>query len=321
MKEFVNLFDVHVACTIRNTLNLARAAKKLDIPRATLVASLLRLERRLNNRIFDRRQGSGLVTLTEYGDFILPLFEQLLWTHKNILKHNDLGFKRKNVGEVVVSSTQTLLEGFVIPYLAKFLKENQRLKVGVHQNDDLVNVAQEMNHLYIGCWLDDTKNYSYFPFHNFRHKLWASQSYLDQFGVPEKLGDLTSHRILAQKNVHEKDMIVGNDLISRLLATQADTVNVLDVAGPRVVDKMAELGLGIMIASEETVRLSGLKLQRVLPDFTGDSVEIFVRVKKDFLQAPLCQFILDWIFACRNLALAGIGITSEIPYEPFHKQD
>ena len=113
-------------------------------------------------------------------------------------------------------------------------------------------------------------------------------------------------------------MIVGNDLISRILAQHAETIRIVDVAGPRVADRMAELGLGIMIASEETVKLSDLKLQRVLPDFMGDSVEFFVCVNKYFLNTPFAQFMVDWIFECRDLALKSIGMPSSIPYKPFN---
>jgi hypothetical protein len=135
--------------------------------------------------------------------------------------------------------------------------------------------------------------------------------------MPLKVEDLVHHNILAQKNVNEHDIMMGNDLISRVLAQYADTINVVDVAGPRVVDRMAELGLGIMIASEETVKLSGLKLQRVLQNFMGDSIEIFVRVNKEFLQTPMAKLVLDWLFQCRDHALAGIGIEPSVAYKPF----
>jgi len=318
MKDFINLLDVQVACTIKSTLNLAKAAKRLSMPRATLVASLLRLERRLDNRIFERRQGSGVVTPTFYGETIIPMLEQLLWMHKNIIKHNDFSSNKNGMKEAVVTSTQTLLEGFILPYLKNFLTQHEGVRVGLHQIDDILISNQGINHIHLGLWLDDIKNYSYFPFHNFRQKLWASPAYLEKAGTPLKVEDLLSHHILAQKSVNEHDMAVGNDLISRILAQHAETIHIVDVSGPRVVDRMAELGLGIMIASEETVKLSDLNLQRVLPDFMGDSVEIFVRVNKNFLNTPLAQFIVDWIFECRDLALENIGMPPSIPYKPFN---
>jgi DNA-binding transcriptional LysR family regulator len=318
MKDFVNLLDVHVACTIGDTLNLAKAAKKLSMPRATLVASLLRLERRLDNRIFERRQGSGAVNLTEYGTIILPLFDQLIWVHKNIMKHNKSGDNKKRGGEFIVASTQSILEGFILPYLKAFLNEHENIKAGIHQHDDISTIKQGVNQIYIGLWLGDTKNYTYFPFHTFRHKLWASQSYLEQWGAPLKVEDLVHHSILEQKNVNDKDIVMGNDLISRVLAQYADSINIIDVAGIRVVDRMAELGLGIMIASEEMVKLAGLKLQRVLPDFMGDSIELFLRVNKEFLQTPLAQLVVDWIFHCRDIAFASAGMAPSVEYNPFN---
>lgn len=317
MKEFVNLLDVHIACTIKETLNLAKAAKKIEIPRATLVASLLRLERRLGHRIFERRQGSGVVKLTEYGTFILPMFDQLLWIHKNITTYKEFSVDGKNVGEVIIHSTQTLLEGFIIPQLQDFLKENDQLRVNIYQDDDFSSVHQEINDIYIGAWLGNTEHYAYFPFHSFRHKLWASPKYLDKVGRPKSLNDLVNHSILVQKNPNEKDTVVGNDIISRTLAENIDTINILTVAGPRAADIMTEQGLGIMISSEETVSLCGLKVERVLPEFEGDSVDTFVRVRKEFLKTPLAQFIVDWIFQCRDMGLKRIGIRPSFPYNPF----
>lgn len=71
-------------------------------------------------------------------------------------------------------------------------------------------------------------------------------------------------------------------------------------------DVLAEYDLGIIASSEETVRLSGLRLVPFLPEYVGDTIEFFVRVNKQFFLTDKCQAFLKWIFECRDRSLAKL---------------
>ena len=96
--------------------------------------------------------------------------------------------------------------------------------------------------------------------------------------------------------------------------------NIIDVAGPRTVDVLTENGLGIMIASEETVKLSNLKLEMILPEVAGDVIELFLRVDKVFMETPIAKYAIDWIFKCRDQALKSINIKPTTKYTLFYNE-
>jgi hypothetical protein len=88
-----------------------------------------------------------------------------------------------------------------------------------------------------------------------------------------------------------------------------------------MIDVLAREGLGIMPAAEETVKLSNLKLTRVLPKFTGDKAELYVRVDKRFSGSPLSNYFIDWIFETRDKALASVNIFPNTTYTKLHPSE
>ncbi len=102
----------------------------------------------------------------------------------------------------------------------------------------------------------------------------------------------------------------GNDLALRTLARSARELNVVYSADPRTMDRLSELGGGVISSSEETIKLGGFDVQRILPEIEGESVELFVKVDRKFLESELAKYFIDWIFACRDKSLKEIGITN-----------
>ena len=41
-------------------------------------------------------------------------------------------------------------------------------------------------------------------------------------------------------------------------------------------------------------------VERILREIEGESVELFVKVDRKFLESELAKYLVDWIFACRD---------------------
>lgn len=314
--DFFNLADAQVAVTIKNTMGLAKAAKILGMPRPTLMASIMRLERKLDDQLFYRKQGSGEVIVTEYGKIALPHLERMLWIYTQLKEKRDFASDQRNIGAIGIVATQSLLESFIAPYLSQFMDGNPEININIRQNDEFIVEKQRVNDIFIGGWSDHIDRYVYIPFHMFYLKLWASEKYLSVYGNPASASDLQHHRLLMQKNVNANEE-VKIDSIIKDVAPYFERLQIIDVAGPRMTDVLSELGLGINIAAEESVRLLNIKLQRVLPMITGSGIEVFVRIDKTFINTPLAKYTIDWIFKCRDEALRSVGMEPNIPYTPF----
>lgn len=307
-----------VVCAVKSTLNIATAAHSLGMPKTTLSSILSKLEKKLGNQIFIRKQGSGSITVTEYGHQIIPKLEKILWISESLKPRNEDKDTRYNAGKVALMSTQTILEGFLCPYLADFLDENPEMRVTLSQIDDLYYFGQSKPHeVFIGCWKDNTENYLYIPFHHFKQRLWASKEYLERYGAITCLEDLRTKRLILHRGILDTDEVVYNDFVLKQLGISSSQIDVLNVTGPRIFDVLAENGVGIIASSEETTRLSNLDVVPILPEISGEAVHIFVKVDRKFIETPLARYMVDWIFACRDAALLKIGVKPQTVYKPF----
>ena len=75
-----------------------------------------------------------------------------------------------------------------------------------------------------------------------------------------------------------------------------DDLRILNVAGPRTTDVLLEHGAGILVGAAESMRLGGIDAEPVLPEVSGETVTLYVKVHKNFLQWPIARFMIDWVF-------------------------
>jgi DNA-binding transcriptional LysR family regulator len=310
--------EAKVVCVIKETKNMALAAEELNIPRTTLMSMLGRLEKKLGSLIFQRKQGSGEVSITEYGESVIPKLEKIAWLGESVRTRTVLWGNKHNEGEVSFITTQTLFDSFFIRHLKKFLDQNPGIRLTLFPKTQYFD-QKDINGIFIGQWEDDSESYEYFPFYSFKQKLWASEEYLEKHGKITEVNDLVRHRFIVLQNPDTKKNIFGNDLALRTLARSARELNVVYSGDPRTMDRLSELGGGIISSSEETIKLGGFNVTRILPEIEGESVEIFVRVDRKFLESEVAKFFIDWVFACRDEALTRIGMTNFPEHKPLSK--
>lgn len=314
----ISTSEAKVVCVIKETKNMAVAAEELNVPRTTLMSILGRLEKKLGSLIFHRKQGSGEVTVTEYGESVVPKLEKIAWLGDSVRTKTMLWGHKHNEGEISFITTQTLFDSFFVRYITKFLNYNPKIRLSLFPKSRYLE-QQDINGIFIGQWEDDSESYKYFPFYSFKQKLWASQSYIEKHGKITEVDDLVRHRFIVTQNPDTKKNIYGNDLALRTLARSARELNVVYSADPRIMDYLSELGGGIISSSEETIKLGGFNVQRVLPELEGESVEIFVKVDRKFLESEFAKYFIDWIFACRDASLKKIGVTGYSKHRPLSK--
>ena len=321
-KDFcISTTEAQAVSAIRDTMNISAAAKLLGIPKTTLSSTLAKVEKKLQNTIFVRKQGSGEVKVTQFGEETIPKLEKIIWVTESLKPTKEIAKNSYNAGKVNIISTQTFLESFIAPYLKEFIDENPDIKISLHQKDNDCYHQPKVNDIFIGCREYNIENYHYIHFHDFCQKLWASKSYIHTHGTIDNVDKLLKHRLLIVETSNNKEHPSGNDFIVRRLGIPLSSQNVVYVrTGLRIVDVLAEKGVGIIAASEETTLLNNLKVEPVLSDIHGAYVSFYVKVEKRFIETPLTQYVLNWIFSCRDKALKSIGKEPKTNYEPFHPE-
>jgi DNA-binding transcriptional LysR family regulator len=298
--------EARTICTIVKTLNIAETAKELEMSTNTVTVNIARVERKIGKLIFIRKQKTGEMHLAPEAIDIIPYLQTIVDAADLIESKNYTWASSPTVGKVVFTSSQTIIEYILGPYIPSFLSQHPRLNISFKQQDDLACLYPAINEISFSMSVDTGGEYKYFPFHSFTQKYWASKKYIKKFGCPSTTEELFHHCILLRKNVKDQRILFDPNPASQALTDPS--LNAYEIYGTRIVDFLCEAGVGIMASSEETVLLSKLNVERILPKFKGDPIDLFLKVNKEFLKAPVAKYFIDWIFDCRDKALDSIGV-------------
>jgi len=311
MLEKLNINELNSVATIGKTLSINKAAEFLNIPKITVYKHLESVEKKLGDKIFNRAQKSGEISVTPYGRGILPKIETIISLGGSLSINDKFSKEDPTSGEVGIMSTQTILENYIAPFVPDFLKNYPNIDLSIVQRDDVYFGQPPLNQIFIGCWDDNPEIYEYIPFYTFRQKLFASENYLKEKPPINEIKDLKGHTLITLKGINENNNVLPQDSFMRKLGLTINDLKLVKVKGPRTTDVLAMHGGGLLLCAPESVKLCGLGLQEVLPEIESTDIEIYVKVHKQFLQWPLGKFMVDWIFENRNTVLKKIGITPQ----------
>jgi len=311
MIDKINFQELQNIYVLSKFLNMQAAADALKIPKSTLQKHLESVEKKLGTKIFDRSQKSGEMNFTQFGKSIIPKIQNILWLAGSLSLMDKFSKDSYNSGEISIMSTQTILENYICPYVRELLIKNPELSLSIKQKDENYYSQPALNEVFIGCWEDNVETYEYLPFYTYTQKLWASRSYLESTPPINTLNDLKGHTLICLKSINESEHISTQDSLFKQLGPLKAAIKILNVAGPRTSDMLAKNGAGILVTAPETVKLCALDLLPVLPEISGEIVQIYVKIHKQLLQWPLGKFIVDWIFSCRDNSFNTIGVSAE----------
>jgi DNA-binding transcriptional LysR family regulator len=319
MKNNFSVSDAKFICAAKEVREPKKMANILDMSQASINVCVQRIEKKLGKKIFFRKQNPSTFDLTEDGLELYPYCKRMVESSDALQESLETQDSHLQ-GEVKITATQPLLEYFYVPYLVEFIKKHPGIDVSIKQLDDTFCIEQSVNEFYFTSEVkDDTDTYAYFPYHCFVQKLWASKSYLENFGKIETIDDLYRHNLLFQRGSLHNDKIFGSARVKAALSYNFNRIRTLNITGSRVIDRLCEEGLGITSGSVETKTLAKLDVEQVLPDFTGDSANIHIKINKRMLTKKVGRFFLDWLFECRDKSLKKINITATYEYKNLFK--
>lgn len=310
--EPMHINDIVICATLIHTQNAETTSRYLESSSYIIRQAVNRIENRLKKKLFVfSRDEKGKVLINEDEkktiDQILLLAEainRLEGLPENLTKLPHM--PEEMSGNIILSSTQTILEAFFLNKITSFYNEYPDINLSIYQKDSFQNPNQEFEEIFICPMHKDSYKFEYIPFHSFSQKLWASKDYIDNHPPIKKIGDLSNHKILYIKSeLFDKDNF-GPVVTQSKLPFLVKDIQIIDTRGPRVMDVMAQNGVGIMVSSEETVRLTNLQLNQVLPSFVGETIDLFIRVNKKFLEQRRCRVFVDWMLKQRDDSLRSI---------------
>jgi len=305
--------DYIICAHLIESMSLIDTANHFETTTQQILYIIKRLEKRLNANIFKIENNKKRTPLRieiiqdKYIDHICEIAKEMDLLERGIFSKEEwekiYGEKEELIGEVIISSTQTIWECFLVNTVTNFIEKFPLLTPSFYQIDLFINDKQKFNEIFICPLSDDTDIYEYIPFYSFSQKLWASKKYIEKNPPINNVEDLAGQTILFMKNVQSESNFYGPVITQSKLPHIVEKIKIMNVSGPRLLDVLATNGVGIIVCSEETVKLSNLPLVNVLPNFVGEKIDMFVKVNKSFLSYKKCTAAIDFIMKGRDEAL------------------
>ncbi|MBV7538675.1 LysR family transcriptional regulator [Duganella sp. sic0402] len=278
------LNDMALFIEVASTLNFRRAADVSGIPNSTLSRRIAALEKHIGLRLLHRT--TRKVELTEAGQLYYERCRRIV---------DEARIAHEQLGEMLAQPTGILRASlpvdFATIYMAPLIAEFSRRFPGITFEFDLtprrVDLVTEPFDIAIRMGEQSDSNLIARLLARLSVQLYASPQYLAQNGVPEHPTDLVRHECLGFPKS-------GRWTLHR----EAETIEV-DVAGRFLVNsvgmfrRLATLDLGIIMLPEEVAaeELAAGRLQRVLPEWHGQSTPVYAITETRLLPAKTQRFI------------------------------
>ena len=179
------------------TGSFTAAADQLGVSNRLTSKYVAALESRLGTRLFQRT--TRKVGLTPSGENLLARAPALLDDFDELLSDIAEG-QRSLSGTIRISAPVTLGETYVVGMIERFGAQHPELSFDLRLSDGFVDLASEGFDLAIRMGQSDMLTLKTRRLGLFRSVLVASSDYIQQFGQPASLKDLSSHNCIVDTN-------------------------------------------------------------------------------------------------------------------------
>jgi DNA-binding transcriptional LysR family regulator len=283
--------DYDLFATIVDEGGLSAAGRRLHISPAMMSKRLVRLEERLGTRLIHRTTRRLVLT---------PAGERLHQDLRTILVALDEAERRVTgdaavaSGLLVVSAPTSFGRMHVAPHLGRFVDAHPRVTLQLDLSDDYADLLESRADLAIRITADPGRSLTAHRLATNHRILCAAPTYLDRFGTPTSIADLTHHRLLA----------ANGQLPWRLTgprgAVTIDGTSHVRTNSSEVARELALAGGGIALRSlwDISEQLATGALRQILPDHGGSADVALFAVHPPQPRPPLAlRAFIDFLAA------------------------
>ena len=269
------------------------AGESLGLPRSTVSEHVQALELLVGTRLLQRT--TRKVQATQDG---LVLYER----SKDLLSHMDEieGLFRQDeaslVGRIRIDMPNILARRVVMPRLPEFMAQHPNLELEISSTDRRVDVLSEGFDCVVRVGAQPDQSVVARHLCDFTMVNCASPEYLQRYGVPERLEDLTQHRLVHYVGVlgsrSEGFVYEQEGTLHRVPMAGSVTVNSTDCYESACLG-----GFGLIQAPLTGMQphlLSG-ELVAVLPQFNAPSMEVSLLYARQRHLPLRVRAFMDWL--------------------------
>ena len=241
-------------------LNISEAAHKMNISHSSISRQVSALERELKVSLF-KRHARGL-TLTEQGKILFKtahdIFGKIALTEAQLTDS-----KEKPAGPLTIAATVAFGTTWLAPRIEKFANSYPDIDISILIENKYTDLAQGDADVALRLTEPTQMDLIRFPLYEFQFKIYSSPEYIEKYGIPKDVSELSKHKIVAFGHDVEPSIPDVNCILD--LLPKKKKVKVLYVSNMYGVMRAIGGGAGIG-ALPEYMKISSNNLVPILPD-------------------------------------------------------
>ena len=191
--------DVRFFLAVAKTGSFSAAATQLSTKQTTVGRRIQALERRLGAKLFDRHRHGMEVTPAARG--VLVQAESMMSNATSIERHL-AGLDREMAGVVRIACTEGIAAHWLVPRLDQLRRRHPDIIVQVIAGDQVLDLATRQADLAIRFFRPTSNQLVAAKVGQFNVSIFAAPSYIEQYGLPQRLEDLREHHIVDHTTLH-----------------------------------------------------------------------------------------------------------------------
>lgn len=173
--------------------SFSEVAHRLDLPRSTVTSAIQQLETHYGVRLFHRT--TRKVSLTQDGQRILPECQNLLFDYEQ-LEQLIQTQKQHYRGTLKISMPSRIVHQVIIPELSDFYQRYPDIHLQLNSSDDMTDLIEKGIDCVVRVGELDSSSLIARLIGHLVMVNCASAGYLEQYGMPEQLEDLSHHKLI-----------------------------------------------------------------------------------------------------------------------------
>lgn len=284
---------MQVFVRVAELASFTRAAESLGLPKASVSTAVQQLETALGARLLQRT--TRRVEMSQDGRAFYERCKDLLADMDELQTMFQQG-PRSLRGRLRVDMPSGVARYFVIPQLPTFLDEHPHLEIELSSTDRRVDLVREGFDCVLRIGMPPEPHLIARPLGRMRMANVASPAYLREYGTPQRIDDLASHRLIhyvptlgAKPEGFEYPHGDGY--------ANVPMAGALSVNNAEAYEAACLAGLGIIQAPEVGVRHLVLQgaLVEVLPDFRAEPMPVVLLYGNRRNLSKRVQVFMQWL--------------------------
>lgn len=267
----------------------AAASRVLNKTRSTITIQVRDLELEYKKKLFTIERKN--IHLTEDGKKLYDIIHQHVPNFETSL--NDI-FKEKKeeTKRLKIVTTGGLIGIWVVEKLEKLIREFPEIEISVHATNSDINFSEFPADVGILQKRHET-SVSQRKVLTIENKLYASRGYIEKYGEPKQLSDLSQHKLITFYSGQEYNLGNVDWHTKRGMPKETARSSSLKINSAFLILEAARKGLGIISIWEDFPYMREYNLVQILPNEPPQKFEIYYITRKDLILNAVQKRFLD----------------------------